>query len=401
MARRAMKVLAALALVACFAPAALADGAISGRVLAPEGTVLTEIRAVLLPQDAKLGKRTINLKKKGDYFFAMVPDGRYTLALEGTTLVPHSIHLIVYDNEKHKELVNYDGPAPTEPQAFDINLNLKVTYDLTIGPAEKSPAAMQAAQQALGAVPALIQSGDYQGAIAKIDAALAGKPDDPSAHYLKALALFKLKDFPPAQTEIQKTLALNPGQQGGHWLAGAILASLGKKDEAIAEFRLEIASEQADPATRLNAWINIGLIERERGNKEAAIAAFEKVIELDSSQSEAYSYLAELYLATGKPEKAAEVEAKSKAVGAEDPNALYNLGASFWNSKEFEKAEAYFRRATELDPKFALAWKNLGYASVRLGKTDEAVTALGKYLELSPGAPDAKDVREMIDALKK
>ena len=65
------------------------------------------------------------------------------------------------------------------------------------------------------------------------------------------------------------------------------------------------------------------------------------------------------------------------------------------------KAAEYFRRATELDPNFALAWKNLGYADVNLGNTQEATNALKKYLTLEPKAEDAQEVQELIAALNR
>lgn len=391
----------ALALAALLVSVARADGAVSGHVTVPEGTTVSDIRLTLIPEQAKVAKKVVKVGKKGDYFFAMLPEGRYTIGVEGTDLVPVRIKVLVLDTEKHSEVLNYDGPAPTDSQPFDVGLNLKTTYDLTLGRAGSVPKAQRSTPSGLGEIPGLIQAGDFQGAADKASAAIAADPNNPDAHYLRALALFKLKDYSGAQTSVQKTIELKPDKPGAHWLAGATLASLGKKAEAVEEFQKEIDNPQTEPATRINSQLNVGLIERELEHKPGAIAAFEKLLELDPSQAEAYSYLAELYLATGQPAKAAEIEAKAHSAGVEDPNALYNLGATYWNSKDYAKAEEYFRRATAADPKFAIAWERLGYALVNLGRTDEAVPALSKYLELSPDAKDASEVRDLINALKK
>ena len=387
-------------LLACACLPALAEGAVSGRVTAPEGTNFKDIKVALVPMEGRLSRRSIKLGKAGEFYFGMVPDGRYTLALEGTTLVPHSLKILIVDTEARKELLNFEGPAPSEPTPIDVNIKLKVTYDMTIGPASKSPAAVRAAQDALVAVPGLIQAGDFPAALQRIETALETTPDDATANYYRAFVLFKMKNYDGALPAIDRCLQLDPAQASGQWLRGAILASAGRKQEALDAFRKETDSAAAEPATRLNAWINIGLIQRELGNRDGAIAAFEKVVELDSTQSEAYSYLADLYLAVGKPEKAAEIEARSRAVGAEDATALFNLGANYWNKKEFAKAEEYFRRATEVDPKFAMAWKNLGFALVNMGRTAEAAGALNRYLELEPGAPDRSEIQQMLEALK-
>ena len=375
-----------------------AEGALTGHVRTPEGTSIEEFRLVLIPEKAGAGRRTVRLNKKGEYFFGLVPDGRYTLGVEGTQLVPRTIKVLVHDTETRKDVLDYDGPPPQSAQVFEVKGNLKVTYDLVLGTPGKGPETLDSRIQE---VPALLQSGDYTGALARLEAALEEHPDDPSLHYYSGFASFKMKEYTKAKAELGRALELNGGQVVGHWVMGAVLASEGNKLEAVSEFQKELDNPQTDAATRLNASINIGVLQRDLGNREAAIAAFEKVLELDNQQREAYSYLADLYLAMGKAEKAEEIQAKSRSLGLEDPNAIFNLGATQWNNKEFTKAEEAFRRVVDLDPKFALAWKSLGYALMNLDKKAEASEALKKYLELSPQAADAEDVRAFVEALGK
>jgi tetratricopeptide (TPR) repeat protein len=263
--------------------------------------------------------------------------------------------------------------------------------------AQKAKEAQSHAQE----IPGLLQSGDYQGALARLDEALKASPDDAALHYMRGFALFRTKDHENAKTELKRALELNPSQVGAHYILGGVLSSTGQKQEAIAEFEKELENPDTDSATKVNCWINIGLLKRDLGDKTAAIAAFEKVLELDGSQVEAYSYLAELYLATGQPDKAAEVEEKARAAGSQDPNALFNIGANYWNNKDFAKAESYFKQAVDADPKLAVAWKQLGYTQVNLGKVEEAKIALRKYLELEPQAQDAKEIKDLLAALEK
>lgn len=375
-----------------------------GRVTIPEGTEPGEIRITLVPESTKTGRRSVKLNKKGEFFFGLVPDGQYTLAVEGTPLVTRSITLKVFDTESRKDIVNYDGPAPAQPQVFDLQGSLKVTYDIVLGaarPAPEAPTAVSAAGEAVQRVPSLLQEGDYQGALSRLDEALKSSPEDPSLHYYRGFALFKTKAYDKATTEIQRALELDPNQLGAHWVNGAILASQGKKQQAVAEFQKELENPQTDLPTRINSYINIGLIHRDLEKDDEAIAAFEKVIELDAAQAEAYSYLADLYLDEGKLDKAAEVQAKSRALGLEDAKDAFNLGANYWNKKDIPKAEEYFKRAVELDPKFALAWRHLGDALIGLGKTAEAAQALRTYLELSPQATDTKDVQQILQEIEK
>lgn len=390
-----------LAVLAISARPALAEGAVSGHVTVPAGAKIDGVKIILIPETARSGRLTVKLGKKADFYFGIVPQGTWTLAVEGTDLVPTSIKVLVHDTETRKDLTNFEGPPPAK-QVFEVGATLKVTYDITLG-AAKAAAAAPASGKAPGPsneeITSLLQSGDYAGGLAKIDAALAQNPENPALHYWRGFALFKAKKFDEATAEIHRAMELKPDQVGCHWVLGAILSQAGKKTEAIAEFEKEIANPNVDAATRVNSYINIGLLQRDTGNHEASIAAFEKVIELDNTQSEAYSYLAEQYLAVGKPAKAEEVQAKGRALGVEDPKAVFNVGATYWNEKQFAKAEEAFRRAVTLDPGFSQAWKSLGYALLNEGKTDEAAKALGKYVELEPGAADAADVKKMIKDL--
>jgi len=395
-------------LILSLAVPAFAEGRVGGRLTTPEGAPAAGVKIALVPAGkvSKGGRLPGKTGKDGKYFYGIVSNGEYVLSIEDPGLVMYSIKLVVYDTEQRKNIVDYDGPAPTTgPQIFEASSILNVTYDAVVGDPEKSPAALarKAAEAQAGAleVPALLQAGDYQTALARIDKALSAVPDDAQLHYLRGYALFRNKEYDGAQAALARALEINPSQAGAHFIMGGVISAKGQKTEAIEEFTKELANPAADPATRLNCHINIGLLKRELGDKEGAIAAFKTVIELDSSQAEAYSYLAELYLVTGQAELAAETEARAKSAGAQDPGALFNIGASYWNNKDFAKAESYFRQAVEADPKFAVAWKQLGYAAVNLGNIEQAKEALAKYLELAPQAEDAKEVKDLLEAIRK
>src|SRR5882672_8282450 len=80
-------------LVASVRPA-IADGAVSGHVTAPEGTKLEDVRIVLVPESARSGRLTVKVGKKNDFYFGIVPQGTWTLTVEGTDLVPASIKVL-------------------------------------------------------------------------------------------------------------------------------------------------------------------------------------------------------------------------------------------------------------------------------------------------------------------
>src|SRR5262249_22072973 len=59
-------------------------------------------------------------------------------------------------------------------------------------------------------------------------------------------------------------------------------------------------------------------------------------------------------------------------------------GIALYDQGKLDEAVAAYRKAVELDPKRALAHKNLGAALARQGKRDEAVAEYRKAIELDP-----------------
>jgi tetratricopeptide (TPR) repeat protein len=65
--------------------------------------------------------------------------------------------------------------------------------------------------------------------------------------------------------------------------------------------------------------------------------------------------------------------------------AAYSLKASYLAMPELnERAIAHLRRAIELRPRLAMAWRELGSALVDMGRIDEAIDAIQRALALDP-----------------
>jgi Tfp pilus assembly protein PilF len=303
------------------APPVLAEGRVGGIITTPEGDPLPGIQLVLNEVGGGQARLSQTTRKNGQFLFGIVPEGEYTLTTAGTELAPHLIKVSVFDTQSRTSLLDYEGPPPSSPPVVRVGSLLKVTYDLVLGDPGTSPAALSArrqrAQTAARVVPALFEAGDYAGALQRLDMSLEAMPDDAGLHYMRGYALFRQGQNEAARSAIERALVLDSSQRGAHYVLGGILAAEGRKREAISEFKKELEGE-ADRASRINSYINIGLLNQELGNIEEAIGAFEKVIELDPTQAEAYAHLAQLYLTSGKPEMAAEIEARGESAGGSD-----------------------------------------------------------------------------------
>ena len=69
--------------------------------------------------------------------------------------------------------------------------------------------------------------------------------------------------------------------------------------------------------------------------------------------------------------------------------ACINLGTIYYNRREYAAAEQMYRRATEADPQYALAFFDLGNVLDEMQQLTEAVAAYRRALEIVPGYADA------------
>jgi superkiller protein 3 len=71
-----------------------------------------------------------------------------------------------------------------------------------------------------------------------------------------------------------------------------------------------------------------------------------------------------------------------------------------YNKGDFETAAKYFKKATEIDPKFGDAFFQLGMAYTGLNKQNEAVEVLKKFMEIAPDSPNFETAKAIVEAFK-
>jgi tetratricopeptide (TPR) repeat protein len=79
-------------------------------------------------------------------------------------------------------------------------------------------------------------------------------------------------------------------------------------------------------------------------------------------------------------------DTKNKKSLSKNPEALesYNLGINASEIGDYKTALTHYKKAVEIDPKFAFAWDNLGICYRRLDRFKEAVEAYKKSLKIDP-----------------
>jgi tetratricopeptide (TPR) repeat protein len=161
---------------------------------------------------------------------------------------------------------------------------------------------------------------------------------------------------------------------------GVVKYDLGDKQGALADFNKAI---ELDP-NLTTAYNNRGNFKYESGDNQGALADCNKAIELDPNLTTAYnnrgnvkSKLGDNQGALADFNKAIKLDSNRTYAYANRGNVKYELG-------DKQGALADFNKAIELDPNFARAYNNHGNFKYELGDQQGALADYNKAIELDP-----------------
>jgi len=179
--------------------------------------------------------------------------------------------------------------------------------------------------------------------------------------------------------------------------AGVAASQKGDHQAALAAFEkvLQLMPDSAD------AYYNMGFTQEKLGNIEKALASYRKAVELRPDYYDAYVALSNLHNSRKEYPEAMKALAKALELRPDQPNSLYNLGATAMNLGDIPAAQQAFEKLIVLSPDHAAAHFQLGMVFVNQAKNDEAIQHLEKYLALEPSGPYASTAQGVLQYLKK
>jgi len=118
-----------------------------------------------------------------------------------------------------------------------------------------------------------------------------------------------------------------------------------------------------DSATLLND----GLAAHQRGDLQAALALYQRVLTLDRANADAIHLIGVIAYQTGEPLTAIDVIGRAIALNDRHPAYHSNLGEALRATGALDRAAASHARAIELDPDFVDALRNLGVVELARG----------------------------------
>jgi tetratricopeptide (TPR) repeat protein len=240
---------------------------------------------------------------------------------------------------------------------------------------------------------------DWEPALDHLDRSLSADADNLNARNLKAVVLSKLGRIREAEEYLKATRRLDPldifsrfletaesPQDGQRRLDLAFdLLRAGLLDEVLAV--LQAPSEPSNDGTpALLLYLLADTLER-LNRREESLQTYRQAVE--ASADFAFPSRLEELLLLDRAIRRSPSDARA-------PNYLGNL---LYDRRRHHEAIALWQRATELDPEFPTAWRNLGFAYFNVEhNADAALAAFARARLLSPG--DARILYEQ-DQLRK
>ncbi|MGD0130325.1 MAG: tetratricopeptide repeat protein [Terriglobia bacterium] len=166
----------------------------------------------------------------------------------------------------------------------------------------------------------------------------------------------------------------------------AELGDKGQFEAAIAAWE-ELLSTNPDDSRIHN---NLATALTRTGRYTEAIPEFEKALELNPQYHTIYNNLGRTLLAAGKPDGAIVTFEKGLEYYPESPDLHDHLGLALASKGRFDEAMAEFNKALEIDPNYADAHRNLGRALAMSGHPDQAVPHFERALEINPEFAEAQ-----------
>jgi tetratricopeptide (TPR) repeat protein len=228
----------------------------------------------------------------------------------------------------------------------------------------------------------------------------------PPAFYIITV---QMEGYFPLESEFKVDIGRNSGlklvmeeippkvEQDPRLTEGVQLFQQGRFEEAMTLFQKVI---EKDP-DNVDAHYNLALSLLRSGKQDEAIFFLEKIKEMKPDMMEIYLALGECYFNKDENDKAVSYFEKALEIEPNNAEVYYNLGIIHYKNDRTDDAVKNFITSKGLDPDYAPTYYQLGLAYIKNGERDKAIQNLEMFLEKDPDSPQAPQVRNILESLKK
>lgn len=209
--------------------------------------------------------------------------------------------------------------------------------------------------------------------------------------------LLKSKKYSEAADLCKTVIQRHPDDGAGYYGLGCCYFLTGKHSEAIEQFK---KSASLTPYSETYRYMGLSYMGINDGNN--AVAAFQKAVELNPQNHQAYFYQGMAYLnLLNAPDKAAECCEKAIAIyPRREFDYYYVLGFACVDAQKYSRAIEVFNEAVKLNAKDFRTYMWRGLAYEQTGNLKQAKSDYETALKLNPNLEGAAELRQKIQSLK-
>ncbi len=222
--------------------------------------------------------------------------------------------------------------------------------------------------------------GDFENAVVNAENAILLNPNHSLAHAVRGWGLGRQGEYLPAQTELDKAIALD----GGNALAYAFQAEVlsqqqneGKGDLTTVDKAIEASKKALQFGPDLMETHRArGLVLEMTGNYTEAIAEFEQAVAMNPNLADLHLALGRNYKANDIYDKAVDQFARAIALKSDDPEPYVETALTYLKIGEYAKAVQYAQQAVQKKPDDPLLYGYLGTIYFRQQNYNSAAAQL-------------------------
>ncbi len=273
--------------------------------------------------------------------------------------------------------------AYEETHVYDKSLALFRTLDQDQTNATSDPLPATAV---ISYVRALAATGSPDLALARMQKAVDNVPhDSPDAavlHDALGSLLAQREEWPAAQAEFERALAIDPNLAGAHEHLGIALSREQHLPEAIRELTIASRLSPADPS----AHLELGRALIAAGQDDAALVALRRAVELAPEYVEAKYQLALALQVSGQEQQSVPLFQQVVEAEPHNASALTNLALAMVQTGKAKEAIPLYHRALAETPNDPLVHQDMGVAYLQQSDIDDAIREFRSGIQLSPDA---------------
>jgi len=268
---------------------------------------------------------------------------------------------------------------------------------------------------------------DVEGAMDAYTKAISINPNNTKALNARAVLKQEQKNLSGAMEDIMLSVKIDPKNGDTYFYRGCIKQDMQDLDGEIADFRMAsslnpnqpafqdalskaLSSKNANatvaqamyyqPASEVDELMKTGAAKNAAGDREGALKAFEKVIELNPKAENAIVFIGVISSESGDQQKA--IEAFNRALSINDNNysAYCYRGIAKGRLNDIPGALADLNKSIEINSNNVEAFMNRSITKVNLNDIAGAENDLRKATSIAPSDPRIAQVQTLINSSK-